>query len=153
MRTRILLFLLVLLPVLGGCNDSEDVKQLIVDKNWRLGNFYYKNQNPILDRYPNANEIFEANPNGFIIIFNENNTFSGKAINSSFSGNWTGNGKTNDFSMVITSTTGSDNTQIALDFIKAIKGAYSYKADENMLTIYYRYGIRDESMSFYVKKK
>ena len=55
--------------------------------------------------------------------------------------------------MPVTKTPGSDASQIiAVDFINAVKAAYSYKADENILTIYYSYGVRDESMSFYVKK-
>lgn len=152
MKTKILFLLLAFFPLLSGCNDSENVKLLVVGKNWRLSSFYYKDNDPILDRYPTANEILKANPDGFYIKFNENNTFSGKAINCSFSGTWSGNGSSNDFSMNITSSAGSDNTQIAIDFINAIKNAYSYKADENLLVIYYRYGVRDESMSFYVKK-
>jgi hypothetical protein len=151
MKKRILFLLLTVLPFISGCNNTENVKGLIVGKTWRLSSFYYKDGGII--SYPNAKEILENNPDGFYLKFNDNNTFNGKAINCSFSGTWNGNGKTNDFSMTITNTAGSDASQtIAVDFINAVKGAYSYKADENILTIYYSYGVRDESMSFYVKK-
>ncbi len=151
MKTKILFFLLAILPFISGGNNTEDVKALLVGKTWRLSDFYYKNGSII--PYQNANEIFKNNPDGFYLKFNDNNTFNGKAINCSFSGTWNGSGKTNDFSMTITNTAGSDASQIiAVDFINAVKAAYSYKADENILTIYYSYGVRDESMSFYVKK-
>jgi len=39
-----------------------------------------------------------------------------------------------------------------LIFVNAVKGAYSYEADENVLTIKYKYNGRDESMIFYIKK-
>lgn len=152
MKNKIIFLLLTVIPFLGGCNNTEDLKGLIVGKTWRLDCFYYKSGDAILDRYPTANKILENNPNGFYLKFNENNTFTGQAINSSFSGTWTGNSRSNDFSMTITQIAGSDDSQaIASDFVKAVSGAYSYKADENILTIHYSYSGRNEYMSFRIK--
>ncbi len=152
MKTKILFLLLAVLPFLNGCNNNEDVKVLLVGKTWRFSSFYYTDGDKlILDRYQDADEILKNNPNGFTLNFSDNNTFSGKAINTSFTGTWTGDGKTNDFSMTIAKTSGSDETlQIAKDFINAIKDVGSYKADDNNLSLKYKGG--DEYMSFYVKK-
>ena len=152
MKTKILVLLLAILPFLSGCNNTENVKGLIVGKTWRLNSFMY-NDNVITDRYPTANEILEKNPAGFYLKFNENNTFYGQAINCSFSGTWSGDGKTNNFTMNITNSAGSDDSQkIAVDFVNAAKNAYSYEADENILTIKYKYYGQNESMILYVKK-
>jgi hypothetical protein len=151
MKTKILFLLLSVLPFISGCNNTEDVKTLLVGKTWRLSSFMY-NDNVITDRYPTADEIFKNNPNGFYLKFNENYTFNGQAINCSFNGTWSGDGKSNDFSMNITSSAGSDDSQlIASDFVKAVKNAYSYKADDNILSIYYTYNGRNEHMVLYVK--
>lgn len=152
MKTKILVLLLAILPFLSGCNNTENVKGLIVGKTWRLNSFMYNND-VITDRYPTANEILEKNPTGFYLKFNENNTFYGKAINCSFSGTWNGDGSSNSFTMNITNIDGSDDSQkIAVDFVNAAKNAYSYEADENILTIKYKYNGRNESMILYVKK-
>lgn len=147
------LFLIITLIVtlLSGCNNSEDVKQLITGKTWRLSCYYYKNGNTAIDRYPNANKILMDNMDGFYLTFYENNTFSGKGAKCSFSGTWRGDGKNNDFSMNINQLSGAESETIAIDFINAVKGVVSYKSDYNNLELYYKY--KNEYMSFYVKKQ
>lgn len=150
MKTKILVLLLAILPILSGCNNTENLKGLIVGKTWRLSCFMYNDD--LITRYPNADDISKNNPNSFYLNFNENNTFNGKAINCSFSGTWSGDGKTNDFSINITNSAGSDDSQIiAADFIKAVKAAYSYKGDDNIISIYYKYNGRNEHMVFKAK--
>jgi len=151
MKTKILFLLLSIIPFVSGCNNTEDIKALIVGKTWRFNSFMYKDET-ILDRYPTANQVLEANPNGFYLKFNQNNTFTGQAINCTFSGTWSGDGKSNDFSLNITSISGDDSQQaIATDFVKTIKEVYSYEGDENVLSLFYDYNGRKEHMLF-VKK-
>ena len=150
MKTKILVLLIAILPILSGCNNTENVKGMITGKTWRLSCFMYNDD--LITRYPNVDDIFKNNPNGFYLKFNENNTFYGQAINCSFNGTWSGDGKTNDFSMNITSIAGDDSQQvIATDFVKAVKAAYSYKGDDNILSIYYKYNGSNEHMVFKVK--
>jgi len=92
MKTKILFLLLAIIPLISGCNDTENVKALLVGKTWRFSSFMYKDI-VIEDRYPTANEILEQNPNGFYLKFNENNTFYGQAINYSFNGTWSADGE------------------------------------------------------------
>lgn len=147
-----ILFLITFLIVtlLSGCNDTENVKELVTGKHWRLISFYDKNGNKILDRYPDANKIFIANPDGFYLSFADDNTFKGKGAKCSFSGTWRGDGKSNFFSMNITQMSGSETDLVAIDFISAVKETTVYKSGYNNLSLYYKN--KNEYMSFFIKQ-
>lgn len=149
-KISLLLILTCIVTLFSGCNNTENVKELVVGKTWRLSCFYYKNGNKAIDRYPNADKILMDNLNGFYVQFYENNTFEGKGAKSRFSGTWRADGKSNEFSINVTQQEGTETETIAIDFINAVKGVVSYKCDYYNLSLYYK--DKNEYMTFYVKK-
>lgn len=147
MKSKFLFLLILIIPFIQGCNNTDDLETILVGKTWRLSSFYDSKGEVI--PYDGAKELFENNPSSFVITFHES-TFSGKALNKTFSGTWKGDGNTNSFSFYIDKTTGSDSEQIAIDFFNAIKDVDSYRnADENNLELNYSEG--SKFMRFYVK--
>lgn len=149
-KISLLLAITFIVTLLSGCNNTENVNDLVAGKTWRLSCFYSKDGSKLIDRYPNANKILMDNMNGFYLQFYDNNTFNGKGINCSFSGTWRGDGKSNYFSVNITQLSGTETEQIATDFINSIRGIVSYKSDYNNLELFYKN--KNEYMTFYVKK-
>jgi hypothetical protein len=148
MKRKLLFLLVLIIPFLQGCNSTDDLQSLLVGKTWRLSSFYDSDGEVI--PYDGAAELLQNNPESFVIKFNEN-TFSGKALNKTFSGTWKGDGNTNTFSFYIDKTGGSDSEKIAIDFFNAIKDVGSYRnADENNLELKFSEG--SKFMRFYVKK-
>lgn len=150
MKTKILLIILAILPFLGGCSDNEDdIKELIAGKTWRLVGFYEKNDNEI--HFTDDETIFDNNKDGFYLKFNQDSTFYGKGIKDAFNGKWS-NKNGYDLSMNITNESEDEELDIAIEYINAIKGAYSCKGtDENILVIKYKSSQKDRYMLFRIK--
>lgn len=144
----ILSLLIILLPLISGCNSSDDVKSIFTGKTWKLTYITLKDKHEMFNFWGNDSgartksmEALRASGN-FIITFDGAVTdniirgaVNGKAIKSEFNGEWSANGKTNQFSTKIGSSTEDDI--LAKRFLEGLKAANSYNGDERNLYIYY----------------
>ena len=176
MKNRCLFILLCILPMLCGCNESDDVVRIFTGKTWKLtdvldggtypiiGNSYDASSNP---GYWSSNEAKEASiklleaENNFTITFTgvlTNKTISGgisgRAASTSFTGSWSADAENNYFTAKPSST--SDNDALGRAFLNGLNNATSYKGDENNLYIYFEEeeeeGQRTRCLLFHVQE-
>lgn len=156
--------LLLLLPFLAGCNESDDIAAIFTGKTWRLNyitedgghemfNFWgsdktaRENSYKELEEIGNYNIVFEGIADGNVIT---NGQIRGNVIKSiAVEGKWSANGKDNSFKANV--TTGNVNSDIlAKNFIEGLNTATSYEGDTNgNLYLKYKAGQRTYRMVFY----
>ena len=111
--------------------------------------FYEKNDNEI--HFTDDETIFNNNKDGFYLKFNQDSTFYGKGVKDAFNGKWKNENGYN-LSMNITNESEDEELDIAIEYINAIKGAYSCRGtDENIMVIKYKSSQGDRYMLFRIK--
>lgn len=149
MRHKWMLSLLImLLPLISGCNNSDDVESIFTGKTWKLTYITLKDKHEMFNFWGSDSgartKSIEALRTGgnFSITFNGavtgdmiRGSLKGRAIKSEFNGDWSANGKTNQFGASIGST--SEDDILAKRFMEGLKAANSYNGDERNLYIYY----------------
>ena len=154
------LWLLLLLPLFSGCNDSDDVQAIFTGKTWRLTYINKKNEHGMMSGFTNESiEIFKKYQDAYTISFTGveedsriSGSLSGKVITASLNGTWSANGKDNQFSANVANTSETDG--LALEFIKGLNTASSYSGDANNLFLYYTPKGSQQTfvLAFHVKK-
>ena len=152
MKLKYITLLLLMLPVLSACNQEDDVIDIFTGKRWKL-NFIIDAKDKICtDSYfTNVSaEVKEASmkkmadKGNFIIDFTGVEvdgevigTYSGRATNTTISGNWQANGKNNSFSTDQGGPSGNEDL-LGKVFINGLATAYKYEGDTaGNLTIYF----------------
>lgn len=152
------LWLLLLLPLFSGCNDSDDLQSIFTGKTWRLSYINYKDQGGMMEGFDKKSmEIFEKNKEAYTITFTgteEDNrisgSISGRVITSDIKGTWSANGKSNEFHANIGDAIGPDD--LSKKFVEGLKNASSYTGDEKGLFLYYKSGQQTYVLAFHVKR-
>lgn len=155
------LWLLLLLPLFSGCNDSDDVQSIFTGKTWRLTYINFKDQAGMMGGFDEKSmKIFEDNKAAYTITFTgteEDNrisgSISGKVITADIKGTWSANGKSNEFHANIGNVS-EPNDALAKKFIEGLSSASSYTGDEKNLFIYYKpsSGQQTYVLAFHVKR-
>lgn len=157
LKFKYIVLLLIAIPFLGACNNEDDIRAIFVGKSWHLSNFYttndWKDSNAGKPVYRPGSEGLIAinkpeNKDKLIINFQET-TFTGKGLDSEFSGTWTADGKKNTLNMTITKG-GNSSDKISADFINGIKAVAFYRGDINELRIFPEN--KKSYMLFYIQK-
>lgn len=148
-----LLLVFSLLPILSGCNNEDDVVEIFTGKTWKLSRLTDKDSS---DRFYQGlwNGDKTAQNKSLSLLNNEENTFtlsfegseingelmgttvSGRGVNSSFSGTWSADGKSNSMTINIKSS-GSESDVLAKAFIAGLQKVYKYEGDANSLTLFF----------------
>lgn len=152
MRLKYILPLLLLLPVLSACNQTDDVIEIFTGKTWKLTGIYYDNKSkpePCLDYWNNdeawktSNKLLNKAGN-FTIRFTgiENGNrgegeYEGYATNSGIKGKWVANGDNNAFQITEQGGPGGSEDVLAKAFINGLINANKYGGDTNNLRIYF----------------
>ena len=134
MKYKYLLLLLLMLPFVSGCNDSDDVNGIFTGKVWKLTYITKKNEHKPYD------------------FWGDKDKFSGTLLSHSYTGTWSANGESNAFSA---SVKGSENDPLGFSnkFVEGINRATSYKGNYDNLFIYYKdEGGRELCLVFHVDK-
>lgn len=170
MKNKWLILLVLLLPLLSGCNDADDVQKIFIGKTWKLSVIKFAGSDKeCKDYWLNADGNFnqalfeESNKrlmeaNTFTITFSgvtKEDEISGKANGKAYSTafsevNWKANAVNNDFSIAIKPT--NDKDVLGTAFLKALANATSYSGDENNLYIYFSEGQQNKYLAFHVAK-
>lgn len=151
MKLRYILSLLLLLPVLSACDQTDDVIEIFTGKTWKLTGIYYKGggNDWCMDYWSNqsdkdaSDKLFEKAGN-FTIRFTgvENGDealgeYEGYVTNSAIKGKWTANGKNNSFGITGQGDPSGSEDILGKAFINGLIKADKYEGDINNLRIYF----------------
>ncbi|MDR0891508.1 MAG: DUF4847 domain-containing protein [Mediterranea sp.] len=139
---------LLLLPLLAGCTQTDDV-EAIFGKTWKLTYITLDGKHEMYDFWNRDGEAYNesmkqlAYAQTYILQFNglatgENikGTLSGTTINSTtYSGSWSANGRTNAFKAAATGGRTSD--LLTTKYMEGLTTATSYEGDKNNLFLIY----------------
>ena len=165
MKYKYLLLLLLMLPFVSGCNDSDDVNGIFTGKVWKLPYITKKNEHKPYDfwgdkdKYEQSIKNYINKEGAYTIKFEGETTdnvisgkFSGTLLSHSYTGTWSANGESNAFSA---SVKGSENDPLGFSnkFVEGLNRATSYKGNYDNLFIYYKdEGGRELCLVFHVDK-
>jgi hypothetical protein len=143
-----ILMLLMALPMLTACNDTDDVNSIFTGRSWKLTYITQKNKHAWYKFTDVTDEMYKqydpvSGSKSFVISFNGTSTdgvitgdVSGTGM-PTLSGTWSANGKTNKFSTNITKSSASD--ALAKKIVEGVKNATSYSGDNSNLYLYFDY--------------
>lgn len=150
----VLMLALLSLPLMSGCSHDDDVKVIFTGKIWKMS-YIFREGNPKAyvnfwheDREAEARSIELQKTNGnyeveFIgasIDGAFTGAFSGKGVESSFTGTWRADAKNRAMSTYDMNWNGTETDVLALQFQKGMNTAFKYSGDSNALYIYYKDG-------------
>ncbi|WP_321480990.1 DUF4847 family protein [uncultured Bacteroides sp.] len=160
MKYKHLLLVAFLLPILSGCNNSDDVARIFLDKTWQLTDILEGNSSS--DYWNGNKEAKEASlkligvGDNFTITFTGtvdgnsiSGALSGKATSTTYTGNWRANGEKNTF--ISSANPITDRDVLGRAFLDALNHATSYSGDENNLYIYFKEGQRTKRLLLHVQ--
>ena len=145
MKYKYLLLLLLMLPFVSGCNDSDDVNGIFTGKVWKLTYITKKNEHKPYDFWGDKDKYEQS-------IKNYINKEGAYTINFEGETTWSANGESNAFSA---SVKGSENDPLGFSnkFVEGLNRATSYKGNYDNLFIYYKdEGGRELCLVFHVDK-
>ena len=163
-KTLRYLLLLLLLPLLGGCDTEDNVLEIFTGKTWKLTYIALEGQHQMFDFW-NENtdaarrslQLLEQGST-FIIEFNGSETadyvggdFEAQAVNRSITGNWAANGASRELSLNNLRTSGNDSDILAQAFLTGLQNAVRYSGDSQYLYIYYEDGQTTKCMAFHIQ--
>ena len=158
------LLLLLLLPLLGGCDTEDNVLEIFTGKTWKLTYIALEGQHQMFDFWNEdtdaARRSLQLLEQGstFIIEFNGSETadyvggdFEAQAVNRSITGNWAANGASHELSLNNLRTSGNDSDILAQAFLTGLQNAVRYSGDSQYLYIYYEDGQTTKCMAFHIQ--
>ena len=170
MKTRLTyLLLLLLLPLLGGCDEEDDVLEIFrgngqQPKTWKLTYIALEGQHQMFDFWNEdtnaARRSMQLLEQGstFIIKFGAAVTtnyvggwFKAQAVNRSVTGNWAANGASRELRLTDLHTSGNDTDPLARAFLTGLENTVRYSGDSQNLYIYYEDGQTTKCMVFHVQ--
>lgn len=156
MKYKNLLLLLFMLPILSGCNDTDDVAKIFTGKTWKLTYITEKNKNHPYNFWGDPIILQKAqnqiNSGGYLLNFSGSETqnvingaVSGQLKAVNISGSWSANGESRDFQC---NATGSENDEFGIGsrFMYGLNNATSYSGDSENLYLYYKEKSTDKTL-------
>lgn len=140
MRLKHFIYLLMMLPLWGGCNNEDDIHDIFSSGTWYVVNYFTKanwdkrngepKYKPTDKEGRNALEIIGK----FTLNFNNDGTFAGAIQNSNIEGTWEADGKSRTVRLVVK---GTPNTSSAYnrEFIETLQSAAFYQGDSKYLML------------------
>lgn len=164
MKIKHIIALLSILPLIGACDQSDDVIAIFAQGQWKLTYIYEDNskgKDICVDYWANDKEALNAyeeahkKTNSYVVTFTGveidgeiGGTYSGRASENNISGNWTADGKSNAFSVSNQNEPTSEDI-LGRVMIRALKNAYKYDGDTGgNLRIFFRDPDKNNSKRF-----
>lgn len=154
-QTYRLLLVLLLLPLLSGCNNEDDVAEIFTGKTWKLSRLTNKGSSaPFYPGIWNNDKDMEESLNKlnretayFTLEFEGEELdgelmgakISGRGVNASISGTWNADGKSKELTFNL-KVIGTENDALGKAFINGLQNVYKYEGDVNSLTLYFKDG-------------
>lgn len=153
-RYMIMVLCCLLIPVLSGCNDTDDVQKIFTGKTWKMTNITrgkkdqgrwfsfpgvtekdYESYNPTT-----GSRAFRLSFEGTTLDDVISGKFSSVTPTSvTMNGTWNANARSNAFHANIEKSASSSGDALGKFIIEAIQNATSYEGDEFNLFLYYEY--------------
>ena len=158
-----MLLMFSLLPLLGGCDNEDDIIEILTGKTWKLSRLANKDSNRQFYSGLWKDEEAERKSRDFLKIegnFTLNfegteldgelmgTTVNGQGINSSVNGTWKADGASGSLSISVKVTGAAESDALAKAFISGLQNVYKYEGDANSLTLYFKDGPTTRVMGF-----
>ena len=137
MKLKHVLYLILTLPLLWGCNNEDNVDEIFVSGTWNVGNFY--NGGDWVKLYDGARPAFTKEDdlkalNYLTVTFLEDGTLQGRMNNGTFTANWKANGEDRTISITQLKTTATPSGK-SKQLVEALENAAYYKGDSKVLKL------------------
>lgn len=141
-----LLWLLAMLPVLGGCNDEDDVEAIFIGKVWKMSRLVRDGSSRQFDlELTTAEREAVQQESTFTIELTSQGTgdsqisgsLTAKGILSTSEGTWSADGKNNRFGVSISRTDRAESSALGKKFLDGLRKADRYSGDVNTLNLYF----------------
>ena len=137
MKLKHVLYLILTLPLLWGCNNEDNVDEIFVSGIWNVGNFYNGGDWNMLNdgarpAYTKEDDLKALN--FLTVTFLEDGTLQGRMNNGTFTANWKANGEDRTISITQLKTTATPSGK-SKQLVEALKNAAYYKGDSKVLKL------------------
>ena len=137
MKLKHVLYLILTLPLLWGCNNEDNVDEIFVSGTWNVGNFYNGGDWDKLN--DGARPAFTKEDdlkalNYLSVTFMEDGTLQGRMNNGTFTANWKANGEDRTISITQLKTTATPSGK-SKQLVEALENAAYYKGDSKVLKL------------------
>ena len=137
MKLKHVLYLILTLPLLWGCNNEDNVDEIFVSGTWNVGNFYNGGDWDKLN--DGARPAFTKEDdlkalNYLTVTFLEDGTLQGRMNNGTFTANWQANGEDRTISITQLKTTATPSGK-SKQLVEALENAAYYKGDSKVLKL------------------
>lgn len=147
MKLKTILYILMALPLLWSCNNTDDVEEIFASGTWQVVDFYGKANWDKRNGEPKYNAMAH-NPDktvaaegrkaleiihSFSIAFKADGTFECNLQNGTAEGKWQADGK--NLTVNIRFTQRPPATNYNNEFVQALENAVFYQGDSNVLLL------------------
>ena len=137
MKLKHILYLILTLPLLWGCNNEDNVDEIFVSGTWNVGNFYNGGDWDKLN--DGARPAFTKEDdlkalNYLTVTFLEDGTLQGRMNNGTFTAHWKANGEDRTISITQLKTTATPSGK-SKQLVEALENAAYYKGDSKVLKL------------------
>lgn len=137
MKLKHVLYLMLTLPLLWGCNNEDNVDEIFVSGTWNVGNFYNggdwdKLNDGARPAYTKEDDLKALNY--LTVTFLEDGTLQGRMNNGTFTANWKANGEDRTISITQLRTTATPSGK-SKQLVEALENAAYYKGDSKVLKL------------------
>ncbi|MGL4851549.1 MAG: DUF4847 family protein [Phocaeicola sp.] len=139
MKLKSILYLLLALPFLCGCNNEDDLEAIFQSGTWNVVNLFtttnWNDNHKFTAIYSSATDIETLN--NMSIVFQADGTLTGTlSSNATIQGSWRADGGSRTITINITRTTGNITTnslnKAVYDHLREVR---YYKGDSTMLQL------------------
>ena len=137
MKLKHVLYLILTLPLLWGCNNEDNVDEIFVSGTWNVGNFYNggdwdKLNDGARPAYTIEDDLKALNY--LTVTFLEDGTLQGRMNNGTFTAHWKANGEDRTISITQLKTTATPSGK-SKQLVEALENAAYYKGDSKVLKL------------------
>lgn len=137
MKLKHVLYLILTLPLLWGCNNEDNVDEIFVSGTWNVGNFYNggdwdKLNDGARPAYTKEDDLKALNY--LTVTFMEDGTLQGRMNNGTFTAHWKANGEDRTISITQLRTTATPSGK-SKQLVEALENAAYYKGDSKVLKL------------------
>ena len=137
MKLKHVLYLILTLPLLWGCNNEDNVDEIFVSGTWNVGNFYNggdwdKLNDGARPAYTKEDDLKALNY--LSVTFMEDGTLQGRMNNGTFTAHWKANGENRTISITQLKTTATPSGK-SKQLVEALENAAYYKGDSKVLKL------------------
>lgn len=138
--------LCLLMPLLTGCSNEDDVSDIFVGRTWYITGATINGQSIDGDE---LKELY-TNTDSYFLTF-ALQTFSGRLVaGSTISGTWTVDGKDHTISLQVSQAYNTDASVVSRNIYNVLRNAATYSGDTHQIIIY---ADKQNFVRFYESKK